>query len=134
MVLTYNVRAAKELKERLEAALGAAAVSRLAVSNFHSFCHRILADNAAEAGLKPNPDVLDGIGQVLLLRDIRPSLPLVYHAGGSNPNYWLDQVVGFINRGKDELVTPDGFDAFVEGERYAFELMFGSYARALDRI
>jgi DNA helicase-2/ATP-dependent DNA helicase PcrA len=87
LVLTYNVRAAKELKERLEAALGPAAASRLPVSNFHSFCHRILADNAAEAGLNANPDVLDGIGQVLLLRDIRPDLPLVYHAGGSNPNY-----------------------------------------------
>src|SRR4029079_16708682 len=29
LVLTYNVRAAKELKERLEAALGTAAASRL---------------------------------------------------------------------------------------------------------
>src|SRR4051794_24550122 len=74
LVLTYNVRAAKELKERFGTTLGAAAASRLSVSNFHSFCHRILADNAAEAGLKPNPDVLDGIGQVLLLRDIRPNL------------------------------------------------------------
>ena len=134
LVLTYNVRAAKELKERLEATIGAAAASRLPVSNFHSFCHRILADNAAEAGLRPNPDVLDGIGQVLLLRDIRPSLPLVYHAGGGNPNYWLDQFVGFINRAKDELVTPDGFDAFVERERDAFQARFGSYATALDRI
>ena len=134
LVLTYNVRAAKELKERLEATIGAAAASRLAVSNFHSFCHRILADNAAEAGLRPNPDVLDGIGQVLLLRDIRPNLPLVYHAGGSNPNYWLDQFVGFINRAKDELVTPDGFDAFVEQERDSFGARFGSYATALDRV
>ena len=94
---------------------------RLPVSNFHSFCHRVLTDNAAEAGLQPSPDVLDGIGQVLLLRDIRPNLPLVYHAGGSNPNYWLDQFVGFINRAKDELVTPDDFDAFVAREREAFE-------------
>ena len=41
LVLTYNVRAAQELKERLEVTLGAAAASRLPVSNFHSFCHRI---------------------------------------------------------------------------------------------
>src|SRR5690349_24701991 len=46
LVLTYNVRAAKELKERIEAAIGAAATSRLPVSNFHSFCHRVLTDNA----------------------------------------------------------------------------------------
>jgi DNA helicase-2/ATP-dependent DNA helicase PcrA len=134
LVLTYNVRAAKELADRIEKAIGAAARSRLPVSNFHSFCHRVLTDHAADAGLAPNPDVLDGIGQVLLLRDIRPSLPLVYHAGGSNPNYWLDQFVGFINRAKDELVTPDDFDTFVERERLAFEIRFGSYDRALERI
>ena len=53
----------------------------MTVSNFHSFCHRVLTDNAGEAGLPAHPDVLDGIGQVLLLRDIRPDLPLVYHSG-----------------------------------------------------
>jgi DNA helicase-2/ATP-dependent DNA helicase PcrA len=134
LVLIYNVRAAKELADRIEEKVGAAARSRIAVQNFHSFCNRILADNAADAGLQPNPDVLDGIGQVLLLRDLRPNLPLVYHAGGSNPNYWLDQFVGFINRAKDELVTPDDFDAHVERERRAFEDRFGSYQRALERI
>ena len=41
LVLTYNVRAAKELTQRIEREIGAAARSRLAVSNFHSFCHRI---------------------------------------------------------------------------------------------
>jgi DNA helicase-2/ATP-dependent DNA helicase PcrA len=134
LVLTYNVRAAKELADRIEKEIGAAARSRLPVSNFHSFCHRVLTDNAADAGLAPNPDVLDGIGQVLLLRDIRPSLPLIYHAGGSNPNYWLDQFVGFINRAKDELVTPDDFDEYVGRERTAFETRFGSFDNALERI
>ena len=87
LVLTYNVRAAKSSRNGSKSRSALRRASRLPVSNFHSFCHRILADNAADAGLKPNPDVLDGIGQVLLLRDIRPDLPLVYHAGGSNPNY-----------------------------------------------
>ncbi len=89
LVLTYNVRAARELADRIQVAIGAAARARLPVSNFHSFCHRILSDNADEAGLAKNPDVLDGIGRVLLLRDIRPDLPLVYHSGKSNP--YLDQ-------------------------------------------
>jgi DNA helicase-2/ATP-dependent DNA helicase PcrA len=134
LVLTYNVRAAKELAERIEQAIGAAGRARLPVSNFHSFCHRILTDNAPEAGLAPHPDVLDGIGQILLLRDIRPTLPLIYYAGGSNPNWWLDQFVGFINRAKDELVTPSDFDEFVARERAAFEGRFGRYERALERI
>jgi DNA helicase-2/ATP-dependent DNA helicase PcrA len=133
LVLTYNVKAARELAERLEAALGPAARARLAVSNFHSFCHRILSESAPDAGLPSQPDVLDGVGQVLLLRDIRPRLPLRYYAG-TGPNDNLGRFVGFINRAKDELVSPADFEAFVAREQAAFEARFGPYALALERL
>ncbi len=134
LVLTYNVKAAKELADRLEKAVGPAVSGRLAVSNYHSFCHRLLVESAPDAGLPSAPDVLDGVGQVLLLRAIRPGLLLLYYAGKGNPNLWLDRFVGFINRAKDELVSPDDFDAFVEVEQRAFEARFGSYERALERL
>ncbi len=134
LVLTYNVKAARELGERLEKAVGPAVRSRLNVANFHSFCHRVLSESASDAGLRTNPDVLDGIGQVLLLRDIRPSLPLVYHSGGGNPTLYLNGFVDFINRAKDELVTPHDFDAFVAEERRVFEDRHGSYDRAVERL
>ena len=95
------------------------------MSNFHSFCHRILTENAADAGLPARPDVLDGVGQVLLLRDILAGhaahLPLAGRTGRS-ANF-----VGFINRAKDELVAPDEFDAFVAEERRVFEERYGSF-------
>ena len=134
LVLTYNVKAAKELGDRLEATLGPAVRTRLTVANFHSFCHQLLVESAPDAGLPSTPDVLDGVGQVLLLRDIRPGLPLLYYAGRGNPNWWLDRFVAFISRAKDELVSPDGVDAFVAAERAAFERRFGSYQRALERL
>ena len=134
LVLTYNVKAAKELGQRLEERVGAAARARLNVSNFHSFCHRVLTESATDAGLPAQPDVLDGIGQLLLLRDIRRDLPLLYYSGRGNPNYWLDQFVAFINRAKDELVTPADFEAFADRERLAFEDRFGSYEVALERV
>jgi DNA helicase II / ATP-dependent DNA helicase PcrA len=104
LVLTYNVKAAKELADRLEKALGPAVRARLAVANFHSFCHRMLVESAPDAGLPSMPDVLDGVGQVLLLRDLRPGLPLLYYSGRGNPFLGLDRFVVFINRAKDELV------------------------------
>ncbi len=134
LVLTYNVKAAKELADRLEKSLGPAVRSRLTVANFHSFCHRILVESAPDVGLPSTPDVLDGVGQVLLLRDLRPGLPLLYYSGKGNPSWWLDRFVGFINRAKDELVSPDDFDAFVEAERRAFEARFGSYRDAFERL
>ena len=129
LVLTYNVKAARELQVRLDQAIGVAARSRMTVTNFHSFCQRILTENAADAGLPPRPEVLDGIGQVLLLRDIRPRLELVYHS-----DWWLGSFVQIINQAKDELVSPDTFDAFVETERRAFEDRYGSFEAAADRI
>ena len=126
LVLTYNVKAARELRERIEEAVGAATAARVTVANFHSFCHRVLTESGPEVGLPARPDVLDGIGQFLLIRDIRPSLTLVYHSG----EWFYGDLVRFINRAKDELVTPDDFDAFVAREREVFEDRYGSYADA----
>jgi DNA helicase-2/ATP-dependent DNA helicase PcrA len=134
LVLTYNVKAAKELADRLEKALGPAVRARLAVANFHSFCHRMLVESAPDAGLPSMPDVLDGVGQVLLLRDLRPGLPLLYYSGRGNPFLGLDRFVAFINRAKDELVSPDDFEAYVAAEQAAFEGRYGPYALALERL
>ena len=129
LVLTYNVKAARELQERLDQAVGPATRARMTVSNFHSFCQRILTESAADAGLPPRPDVLDGVAQVLLLKDIRPQLSLVYHS-----DWWLSGFVQFINRAKDELVGPDEFDAFVAEERRVFEDRNGSFDAASTRL
>ncbi len=131
LVLTYNVKAARELQERLDKTVGTATRARIAVSNFHSFCHRILTENAGDAGLPARPDVLDGIGQVLLLREAIEDVPLIYHYRWT---WALAGFVGFINRAKDELVTPDDFDAFVAEERRVFEERFGSFDAAEVRL
>ncbi len=131
LVLTYNVKAARELRDRLDATVGATVRNRIAVSNFHSFCHRILTQNAGDAGLPARPDVLDGVGQALLLRDILPDLPLIYY---TRSNMAINTFVGFINRAKDELVGPDDFDRFVADERRVFEARSGSFEAAVDRL
>ena len=86
LVLTYNVRAAGELMERFEGALGVERASRLWVHNFHSFGYRLLREHAAEAGLNAGAGLLDGIGQRLLLRDLRPRMShFLYHRLERNP-------------------------------------------------
>jgi superfamily I DNA/RNA helicase len=130
LVLTYNVKAARELRERIEERIGASTAARLSISNFHSFCHRVLSESAADADMPPNPDVLDGVGQLLLLRDLRPDLHLIYHS----TTWHLPEFVKFINRAKDELVTPDDFDAFVAHEQLIFEDRYGAYADAAARL
>jgi DNA helicase-2/ATP-dependent DNA helicase PcrA len=128
-VLTYNVKAAKELQARLDETVGPAVRARMSVSNFHSFCQHVLTESTADAGLPARPDVLDGVGQMLLLRDIRPELGLRYHTDYAFPGF-----VTFINRAKDELVGPDDFDAFVAEERRVYEARYGAYGEAAIRL
>ncbi len=75
--------------------------------------------------MPPNPDVLDGVGQLLLIQ--RP-------ASGPRPRLprrlGVQRFVKFINRAKDELVTPDDFEAYVTRERAIFEDRYGSFADA----
>jgi len=136
LVLTYNVKAAAELVDRLEKTLGLDVAGRVWVHNFHSFGHRLLADNRAELGLGEAPDVLDGIGQRLLLRELRPSFRhFLYHPMARDPNA-AARFADVISRAKDELVTPDEYMAFAGARREAFELKHGTdaFEAALERL
>jgi DNA helicase II / ATP-dependent DNA helicase PcrA len=125
LVLTYNVRAATELTKRLERSLGINTASRLAVANFHSFGYRMLRDNAAALGLAPTRDLLDEIGQRLLLRELRPQIrDFLYHDVAGGPRA-TDHFASVISRAKDELVTPHEFRRFVDAKRTAFQMRWG---------
>jgi superfamily I DNA/RNA helicase/RecB family exonuclease len=122
LVLTYNVKAAAELMDRLEQALGLEVASRLWVHNFHSFGHRVLSDHRADLGLTENADVLDQVGQRLLLRELRPAfMEFLYHPMARDPNS-AGRFADVISRAKDELVTPAEFAAFAQGKREAFDM------------
>ncbi len=122
LVLTYNVKAAAELMSRLEDALGLEIASRLWVHNFHSFGHRVLSDHRADLGLTENADVLDPVGQRLLLRELRPAfMDFLYHPMARDPNA-AGRFADVIGRAKDELVTPAEFAAFAQGRREAFDM------------
>jgi superfamily I DNA/RNA helicase/RecB family exonuclease len=123
LVLTYYVKAAAELRERFERRLGVDEAARLWVQNFHSFGHRVMQENRAELGLPPAVDVLDPIGQRLLLREIRPGLELLYY-GGRDRNQHLGHWADLISRAKDELVSPEAYAAHAESQRAAFEGRF----------
>lgn len=127
LVLTYNVRAAAQLTRRLEEALGVERASRLWVHNFHSFGNRLLTTHRAELGLREGGSVLDGIGQTLLLRELRPKLGhlLYYDLGAPNSTWTLARFADLISRAKDELVTPEEYAAYADARKQAFDFQFG---------
>jgi superfamily I DNA/RNA helicase/RecB family exonuclease len=124
LVLTYNVRAAAELVERLERRLGPDVAGRLWVENFHSLGLRILRDNAPAANLPDQVEVLDSVGQRLFLNELRADLDLVYHQFYDLRGQ-LGHLADLVNRARDELVTPAEYSAHAESRRAAFEARHG---------
>ena len=136
LVLTYNVRAAGELTERLERTLGIERAGRLWVHNFHSFGYRLLRDHRAELGLSANADLLDQVGQRLLLRSLRPLLKdFLYHKVARYPNA-VDRFADVISRAKDELVSPQEYREFADARRTAFQMRYGveAYGEAIQDL
>lgn len=125
LVLTTGVRAAAELSRRFEQRLAPEVAARLSVYDFHAFSARILTGHLGRLGLRADAGVLDGIGQRLLLRELRPRLGhLVYHPMARDPNA-SGRFVEPIDRARDELVTPQAYHAFAHARREAFRLRFG---------
>ncbi len=125
LVLTYNVRAAAELIERLEQGLGLETASRLWVHNFHSFGNRILLEHKADLGLADSSEVLDNVGQRLLLRELRPRFAqFLYHPMARDLN-GAGRFADVISRAKDELVTPDEYMVYAQRKRAEFDASHG---------
>ena len=67
IALTFTERAAAEMQERVDIAMPYG-YSQLWISTFHSFCEKILRDEAYHIGLDPNFKLMGESESILLLR------------------------------------------------------------------
>jgi ATP-dependent DNA helicase Rep len=67
--ITFTNKAAQEMRERAKASVGSRAARELAVSTFHSLGVRLLREDGATIGLKPNFSILDSDDVLGVLRD-----------------------------------------------------------------
>ena len=136
LVLTYNVKAAKELSDRLEAALGPTTKARLAGPQLP----QLLPPGPDRARRRGRPDratrtCSTASASSSSCATCGRTCHLVYHSSrGGDGGWWLGQFVAFINRAKDELVTPDQVDAFAAAEQAAFEERHGPLEPAIERL
>ena len=99
-----------------------AALSTVLIIGAALFTRSVVNLYRADLGLTENADVLDQVGQRLLLRELRPAfMDFVYHPMARDPNS-AGRFADVINRAKDELVTPAEFAAFAQGRREAFDM------------
>ncbi len=68
LAVTFTNKAAREMKERLERLVPAAALGELTVGTFHAFCARVLRRWARAVGIEPSFVIYDEADQRALLR------------------------------------------------------------------
>jgi len=108
------------MKSRVQQLLGRS-VNSMHISTFHSLCRKILVDDGAKLGLAPDFHQLDDVDQWIVLRRLLPNLPLDYFLELSDPPRVINDFRVFINRAKDELVSPAEYLEYAAKKREEFE-------------
>ena len=104
LALTFSSAAAAEMRERLESLIESP-YEELHVATFHSFCTRLLQDEALEAGVDPFLSPVTPADRLALLLERLDDLTLRHHETRGNPAPLLASFVSRIDRLKDEMVS-----------------------------
>jgi DNA helicase II / ATP-dependent DNA helicase PcrA len=113
LALTFSEPAAAVMRARLEDLLDRP-YEELHVLTFHSFCVKLLQDEALEAGVDPFFSPVTPADRLALLLDRIDELSLRHHEIRGNPAPLLGSFVSRIDRLKEEMVSADEVRAWAE--------------------
>ena len=114
LALTFSSEAASGMRERLESLLEDP-YEELPVETFHSFCTRLLQDEALEAGVDPFLSPVTPADRLALLLERLDDLTLRQHETRGNPAPLLASFVSRIDRLKGEMVSADDYRRYAHG-------------------
>ncbi len=126
LAITFTNKAAKEMKERVEALVGGEA-SSMWISTFHSACIRILKRHAKELGYTDGFTIYDPEDQKAVLRRI-------FKEQNINEKMFTPRnVLAAISNAKDELLGPNAYAAQAKGDMFKEKtaLIYGQYQKIL---
>jgi DNA helicase-2/ATP-dependent DNA helicase PcrA len=105
LALTYTVNAAREMRERVGKLLGGREVN---AATFHDYCLDMLKRVHQDFGVLDDKDLW-----IYLRRRIR-ELHLEHYVRAANVAQFLNDLLEFVSRCHDELVTPERYAQYVE--------------------
>ncbi|PYX33037.1 MAG: hypothetical protein DMG77_02040 [Acidobacteria bacterium] len=105
LALTYTKNAAMEMRDRVRKLLGGRAAH---AATFHDYCLDVLQRSHQEFGVLDDKDLW-----IYLRRRIR-ELHLEYFVRAANVGQFLTDLLDFVSRCHDELVSPDKYSQYVE--------------------
>ena len=116
LALTFTNKAAREMRERIEALVGSEVASRLWMGTFHSIFSRILRMNADRIGFRRTYTIYDTSDSKSLVRTI------IKDMGLDEKLYRPGTVLGDISMAKNALYSPEDYaldKALMESDRAA---------------
>ena len=108
LAVTFTEKAAFEMEERVDKLLDFGYVD-LWISTFHSFCERVLRENALDIGLPPDFKILDGTSGWLLARQNLDKFDLKYYKALGNPTKFIQALISHFSHCKDQEIYPEEY-------------------------
>ena len=105
LALTFTEKAAREMEERVDVAMPYG-YTQMWISTFHSFCDRVLRDEALHIGLNPRYKLMTQAETVQFVRKNLFKFELKYFRPLGNPTKFVDSMIQHFSRLQDEDVAP----------------------------
>ncbi len=116
LALTFTEKAALEMEERVDQIMPYG-FFQMWISTFHSFCDRILRDEALHIGLDPHYVLMTEAETLLFLKKHLFDFKLDYFRPAGNPTKFLNGLLNHFSRLKDEDVSPNDYLHWAQEQR-----------------
>ncbi|MGD9689754.1 MAG: ATP-dependent helicase [Phycisphaerales bacterium] len=121
VAVTFTVKSATEMRERLARLLGATVAERVQVRTFHGLGQRLIARFPDLLGLPAMPRLIDSAERRVLLRDLIDAHDLLPESAGLGREGVLDEVTRFIETIWNNAITPERCAEYASRERAAID-------------
>ena len=108
LAVTFTEKAAFEMEERVDKLLDFGYID-LWISTFHSFCEKVLRENALDIGLPLDFKILDGTSGWLLARQNLEKFDLNYYRSLGNPTKFIQALISHFSHCKDQEIYPEDY-------------------------
>jgi len=108
LALTFTEKAAREMEERVDIAMPYG-YTQMWISTFHSFCDRILRQEALNIGLDPRYKLMTQSESIQFIRDHYFEFDLDYFRPLGNPNKFIGGMLQHFSRLQDEDISPNDY-------------------------
>lgn len=115
LALTFTEEASREMEARVDLALPYG-TTQMWISTFHSFCNRILRQEAIHIGLDPAFKLMTEAETILFFRKNLFKFDLRYFRPLGNPTKCIEGMVQHFSRLKDEDVSPSQYVDWVKSK------------------